>query len=386
MLQFRVITSLIIYIKNIVAIVLGLLWQFSHLKPLSHSRAQILDPKPTTGFITMNDIKLLDFPGLAKTFQQHYLLLRQERLGLAQRVAQRKYQQRVQELVQQFDVGEGGSDGVEESVLESIGSFDPTKITLDPQVVHQCRLEAKTLAVEAWAAKNQISQKLSWLPHQLLAYFGTWTAVRDHTGKFSAPLTWEANTRLREDYYALGSGILATSNRSNFFRDAPKGNQQYKSPINPLVPIILAGFKKFQGIEYGAWNTEGLEVLLDPELAKLVGVTVPEMSTSELLALRNTAITDKTGPRQNIPNNPATCTKLNHLADTSIGHLPKLAKYMVLQTWAAHPSNRSEYMILDPNNWDAVPAPLVGTDIFKSAEPKTNAKTFATYFADETAW
>lgn len=318
----------------------------------------------------MNDIKLLDFPGLARDYQQTYQQLHTERLRLAQAVAERRYNQQFHQLIQQFEgVGEAGSDGVEESVRESLGDFDPEHTQLPPSIIQECKTVAKSSVVEAWAIKNSISQKLTWLPHQLLAYFGTWKAVQDEHGKCSAPLTWDANTRQRGDYYALGSALLATSARTNFFKDAPKGNQQYKSAINPLVPIILAGFKKFQGIPYSAWSLDGLEVLLDPELAKLVGVTVPELSHSELVALRNTAITDKTGPREGIPNNPATCTKLNHLADTALGHLPKLAKYMVLQTWAAHPSNRNEYMILDPNNWDNMPQPLVSRDIFLHKAP-----------------
>lgn len=333
----------------------------------------------------MNDIKLLDFAGLAKDFQQTYLQLRTERLRLAQRVAERKYQQQFDQLVAQLkDFGENGSDGLTESVRETLGDFDPDHTVLSPDVLYHCKQEAKALVVDAWAVKNMVAQKLSWLPYQLLAYFGTWTAVKDSTGKFSAPLTWDANTRLREDYFALGSGLLATSSRTNFFKDAPKGHQQYKSPINPLVPIILAGFKKFQGIQYGAWDPAGLEVLLDPELAKLVGVTVPEIAHSDLLALRNTAITDKTGARQGIPNNPATCTKLNHLADTAIGHLPKLAKYMVLQTWCAHPSNRSEYAILNPNNWDQIPEPLVARDIFVANTPQSAKTNYTPVFSDST--
>ena len=313
----------------------------------------------------MNDIKLLDFPGLARDFQQFYMQLRTERLTLARKVAERKYQQQFDRLAVQLQgYGEGGSDGVEESVRETLGDFDAHNVQLSQDLLQQCKLEAKALAVEAWALKNLVAQKLTWLPHQLLAYFGTWRAIKDDSGKFSAPLTWDTNTRLREDYFALGSGLLATSTRTNFFKDAPKGSQQYKSPINPLVPIVLAGFKKFQGIQYSGWNPINLEVLLDPELAKLVGVTVPDIAISDIIALRNTAVTDKTGPRSGIPNNPATCTKLNHLGDTVLGHLPKLAKYMVLQTWAAHPSNRSEYMILDPNNWDNIPEPLVSRDIF----------------------
>lgn len=314
----------------------------------------------------MNDIKILDFSALARDFQQIFLQLRQEKLVLAQRLAERKYRQQYEQLLESYSSfsSEAGSDGIEEAVTETLGSFDASKVVLSDTVLQQCKQEARAAAVEAWCIKNMISQKLSWLPHQLLAYFGTWQAHRDDSGLYSATLTWDANTRQKNDYYALGSGLLATSARTNFFKDAPKGNQQYKSIINPMVPIILAGFKKYQGINYSDWSRVGLDTLLDAELAKLVGVTVPDISHSELLALRNTAITDKTGHRADIPNNPSTCTKLNHLSDTAIGHLPKLAKYMVLQTWACHPSNRSEYMILDPNDWDRIPEPLVSKDIF----------------------
>jgi hypothetical protein len=336
----------------------------------------------------MNDIKLLDFPGLAREFQQTYTQLRDERLRLAQAVAERRYRQQYNQLDQQISdySREAGSDGVEESVRESLGEFDPDNTQLPESVLRECKATAKSSVVEAWCAKNSISQKLTWLPHQLLAYFGTWTAVCDDTGKYSAPLTWDANTRARGDYYALGSALLATSTRTNFFKAAPKGNQQYKSVINPLVPIILAGFKKYQGINYSEWNPVGLEMLLDPELGKLVGVTVPDIAHSELIALRNTAVTDKEGARANIPNNPATCTKLNHLGDTAIGHLPKLAKYMVLQTWAAHPSNRNEYMILDPNNWDRIPEPLVSKDIFLHKPPQAATKATPSFGYSELPW
>jgi len=335
----------------------------------------------------MNDIKILDFPQLARDFQQIFVQLRESKLELAQRVAERKYQLQRQQIYDQLsNYGEGGSDGIDESISETLGDFDAARVVLSDSVLQQCKQEAKATAVEAWATKNMISQKLSWLPHQLLAYFGTWTAVRDGD-KYSASQTWDSNTRQRGDYYALGSGLLATGARSNFFKDAPKGNQQYKSIINPMVPIILAGFKKYQGIPYASWSLEGLETLLDPDTAKLVGVTVPEISHSDLLALRNTALTDKTGPRAGIPNNPVTCTKLNHLADTALGHLPKLAKYMVLQTWACHPSNRNEYMILDPNNWDRVPEPLISKDIFLHQTPKpVSSKVVGLSDSNELPW
>ena len=39
---------------------------------------------------------------------------------------------------------------------------------------------------------------------------------------------------------------------------------------------------------------------------------------------------------------------------------------MLCQIWLAHPQHRTEYMILDPNNWDTIPAPLIETDLIKT--------------------
>jgi hypothetical protein len=46
--------------------------------------------------------------------------------------------------------------------------------------------------------------------------------------------------------------------------------------------------------------------------------------------------------------------------------VPELAQTMIAQIWCAHPSNRTKYMVLDPKNWDAIPAPLISSDIFGS--------------------
>lgn len=35
---------------------------------------------------------------------------------------------------------------------------------------------------------------------------------------------------------------------------------------------------------------------------------------------------------------------------------------MLLQTWLAHPSTRTKYMILDPTNLDSMPEPLESVD------------------------
>jgi hypothetical protein len=46
---------------------------------------------------------------------------------------------------------------------------------------------------------------------------------------------------------------------------------------------------------------------------------------------------------------------------------------MLTQIWLAHPQHRSNLMILDPNNWDHMPEPLIAASIFKTPEGKTQA-------------
>jgi len=58
---------------------------------------------------------------------------------------------------------------------------------------------------------------------------------------------------------------------------------------------------------------------------------------------------------------------------TELGTVPKLVTTMLTQIWVAHPSLRTEYMILDPNNWDKMPEPLVGSEIFNTKKTGSNS-------------
>ena len=129
--------------------------------------------------------------------------------------------------------------------------------------------------------------------------------------------------------------------------------------------------------------TLNIENLGDLEaIAALVGCKLPSLSDVDIFAIRNNALTPKTGARAGKSNNPATTASLYHLQESAIGHLPKLARHMVLQTWAAHPQNRDPYAILDPENWDRVPQPLVeGTDLFVPQEQVTPKRTYTSKIA-----
>lgn len=316
-----------------------------------------------------NDFQLLPFQALAQDYQETYSSMAGDELLVAKAAARRAHDRKLERALASLEgySGEAGSDGLLEEAYELVGDFvEPATLTQD--VAHRLREEALIAVVPKWIEREMISHKLSWLPQQMMAYFGGWEAVRVD-GVYSPALTAQRNCAERRDLFALGALLLAKAKRGDIFKGAPKGSQQYKSPINPLVPIVLAGFKRYQNIPYEAWNKAEIKALVDDEIATLVDCKVPPLSNSDILALRNKALTPNNGPRAGKCNNPATTAALYHLQETSLGHLPKLAKHMALQTWAAHPQNRDKYAILDPENWDRVPEPLVeGTDLFLPPE------------------
>ena len=317
-----------------------------------------------------NDFQILPFQALAQDYQETYTSMARDDLLLAKAAARRAYDRRLERAIQSLEgcyPGEAGSDGLEEEAAELVGDFkEPT--TLSQEVTAKLREEARAAVVPQWIEREAISQKLTWLPQQMMAYFGGWEAVRVD-GVYSPTLTARRNTQERNDLFALGALLLAKAKRGDIFKGAPKGNQQYKSSINPLVPIVLAGFKRYQNIPYEAWNKSELKAIVDDEIAQLIGCKMPSLRVEEILGLRKAALTPASGPRAGKCNNPATTAALYHLQETPLGRLPKLAKHMVLQTWAAHPENRDKYAILDLDNWDKVPEPLVeGVDLFTPQE------------------
>jgi hypothetical protein len=66
---------------------------------------------------------------------------------------------------------------------------------------------------------------------------------------------------------------------------------------------------------------------------------------------------------------------LTGVQDTELGGLPKLTQTILTQCWLAHPESRTPYMILDLENWDNMPKPLVSNEIFKELPKQEPIKT-----------
>lgn len=108
-----------------------------------------------------------------------------------------------------------------------------------------------------------------------------------------------------------------------------------------------------------------------------MGATVPEYSKEELIEFRNQGLTTQSGKDAGIQKSAISTYGIYGLSKqledgrTGLGSLPQLTRIMLLQTWCAHPSVRSKYSILDPNDWDNMPDPLIEEDVL---EPVSKSK------------
>jgi hypothetical protein len=119
-------------------------------------------------------------------------------------------------------------------------------------------------------------------------------------------------------------------------------------------------------IPYAAWGRKNLQYVVNDSLCQAMLCEPPHLTQEELLTIRDAGLTVRTGAKAGESRNPLTQYKLYGIQETEIGHLPELAQSMLTQIWCAHPENRTKYMILDPQNWDRVPPPLIAPTVFKA--------------------
>lgn len=158
--------------------------------------------------------------------------------------------------------------------------------------------------------------------------------------------------------------FLMLDSRSSWLKSQYKGEaRNYCS----FVPLILYAFKSLHSIPYSQWDKSTIRTVVNKSLADAMLCTKPELTREELLELREMSLVIKSGPKAGTSRKPETTFKLFNLKGTPLQNVPELAKNMLTQTWCTHPSSRTKFMVLDPDNWDYIPAPLITTQIFSSA-------------------
>jgi hypothetical protein len=162
--------------------------------------------------------------------------------------------------------------------------------------------------------------------------------------------------------------FLMLDSRSSYLPTQYKGEgAQFCS----LVPLILYAFKVHHKIPYSKWDRSTLDHVVNRELLKAM-LHQGEYNREDLLAARELGTTYQTGDNAGKARNAQSCFKLWATKGGCMQDVPHLAQVMYTQIWCAHPSNRTPYMVLNPQNWDIMPVPLIVDNIFTPVVSKSN--------------
>jgi hypothetical protein len=219
---------------------------------------------------------------------------------------------------------------------------------------------------ETWCESISLSHLHQWLLPQLVAHFGTWTLVKNgDTIDCLATIKHNCVDPKSRAFY-----MLSRIKRSLLVAIQTK-NPEYAT----LTPLIMMGQKRMKGLDYESWkNSSGLQYILEPRLFDAM-ILAPEdleicsgLGSDRLLEIQVQGLTTKSGKTAGSMKPAKSTWSLTGIQDTEIGHLPKLTQTIITQCWLAHPELRTPYMILDLENWDSMPKPLVSNEIFKQPE------------------
>jgi hypothetical protein len=214
--------------------------------------------------------------------------------------------------------------------------------------------------LEALAEQDGLTNLNTWMLPQILAHYGSWRLVKNDVGQVLPQETakqnittawhmglWRVVTRLKRGSLVKLQGSAIGVNYSS------------------LVPIVLAGAKRFQNVPYSRWQLTPDSKLVHQELLEAMFAIYPDLGSDRLLEIREQGLTIKSGAKAGSVQKATSKWTLTGIQDTELHGLPKLAVTMLAQIWVAHPSLRTELMILDPKNWDNMPEPLLTTEIFQ---------------------
>lgn len=264
-------------------------------------------------------------------------------LAAAQRVAQAiddEWQQKVPEA--------GSYEG---------NALDETNITVDPtpkQILTYIKAESDNYikGIKAFKDVNNVLPAIDNHIHKNMEFV---SINRDGKGYVDCEKTirqFMANGKLHR-----GIAYLYTHNtRSTFIKSQTTGAARHYCT---MVPLILAVFKRFgygklNSIPYSMWDRKTINKVVAPVLAEamLEDVSYLNLTRDDLVELRNILFGKSTR------SNPVSTYTIYGKSSTKLADVNPLVCHMLLQTWACNPTNRNQYMVLDPEQWDLMPEAL----------------------------
>lgn len=221
-------------------------------------------------------------------------------------------------------------------------------------------------ALLAQFVEHQGPQLLAALP-ELVKLWGSWHVTRNDRGLVSGLqfLKDHLTTDERIGMYRF----LMISSKSDFLPKQYTGdNRTYCA----LVPIILYAQRIAKNIKYSEWDKDEIHHVVPARLAEAMtweAEVIP--SKDELLFGREQGLTWASGAKVGTTRPANSTHKLYATTGTVYHGMPWYVQVMYSQIWMAHPDNRTKYMVLDPQNWDSVPLPLIETTSIPESKSKT---------------
>jgi hypothetical protein len=237
--------------------------------------------------------------------------------------------------------------------------------------------------LEALTKEHYISAYNSWMLPQIVAYYATWQPVKTgdkidamRTAKHNIQTPWQIGLWRVVTQLKRGSLVKLQS------------RPEYAN-YSALVPLILCAQKKYNGVPYSAWDLQESSPVVDESLLEAMlwrDDDVYNLGSERVLEIRTQGLTIKSGEKMGQVQRPTSTWCLKGIKDTEYASVPALAATMLSQIWVAHPTLRSEYMVLDPYDWDRMPPPIVTTEIFKQPDPKSPQKRKIVDSGDYLPW
>jgi hypothetical protein len=222
-----------------------------------------------------------------------------------------------------------------------------------------------SVIIEDFITKHSLAKKSGWLFSQGLAKFATLDLDKNENGLISAKKLYLGSIRNNELLFGCLLLFKYSKRSSLLEKQTAAERRNYCS----LVPLVMSAFKRYQNIPYSKWDPLEISGITEPNLASIMlAEGLPSLGSEEIMQIRDASLTFRSGEKAGTKRSPVTTYTLYTPAGTPLSSMPMLLRIMYCQTWCAHPSVRTEYMILDPSNWDKMPEALVEGEIFKNSD------------------
>lgn len=211
--------------------------------------------------------------------------------------------------------------------------------------------------LEDLAKEQYLTAYNTWMLPQINAHLATWVLHHDDDGLVNCMNTAASNIKSKWD---IGLWKILTKLKRGSLVKA-QSNPEFVN-FSALVPIILAAHKRFNNVPYRSWKIREDCPLIEASLLEAMlyrDEACSNLGSERLLEIREMGLTTKSGPNAGKFAKPTSSWCLKGIRGTELETAPKLFGTMLTQIWVAHPSLRTEYMILDPYTWDRMPPPLV---------------------------